>query len=138
MQLLSGGHERFGTFKGEVMGNYNWFSDEELTGLKDPYPAMIDAARGYLGQAIILTFTTGGQHCGHSAHFIGAAADLGLGHLAAGFERDSYVYKLVAALQRAQFKRIEICPLHVHADIGNLIQPDGTYPAPVLFLGQEA
>jgi hypothetical protein len=120
------------------MGNYNWFTDAEIVGLKDPYPAMIDAARGYLGAPIRLTFTTGGQHCAHSAHYIGAAADLGTGHLAAGFERDSYVYKLVAALQKAGFKRIEVCPSHVHADIGDIIQPDGTFPAPVLILGQEA
>ena len=120
------------------MGNFNWFSDAELAGLKDPYPAMIDAARGKLGKPIILTFTTGGQHCGHSAHYIGAAGDLGTGHLAAGFERDSYVYGLVAALISVGFKRIEICPAHVHADIGDQIEPDGTYPAPVLILGQEA
>jgi hypothetical protein len=120
------------------MGNYNFFTDQELSGLKDPYPAMIDAARGKLGKPIILTFTTGGQHCGHSSHYIGAAADLGTGHLAQGFDRDTYVYGLVKALYDVGFKRIEVCPAHIHADIGDMVQPDGTYPAPVLILGQEA
>lgn len=121
----------------EKMGNYNWFTDQELAGLKDPYSAMIDAARGKLGEPIRLTFTTGGEHCGHSAHYIGAAADLGTGHKNGGFDRDSYVYKLVSALLSVGFKRIEICPSHVHADIGDQIQPEG-FPSPVLIIGQEA
>lgn len=116
----------------------DFFSDTEVAGLKDPYPAMIDAARGKLGEPIRLTYTTGGQHCGHSSHFIGAAADLGTGHKDAGFDRDTYQYKLVKALQEVGFQRIEICPNHIHADIGDKIQPDGTYPAPALILGQEA
>lgn len=121
------------------MGNYEpFFKDEELVGLKDPYPGMLYKARGFLNQPIRITFTNTGVHCGHSAHNIGAAADLGTGHLAEGFERDSYVYKLVYALMQAGFQRIEIAPMHVHADIGEVIQPDGTYPAPTLFMGQEA
>lgn len=113
------------------------FTDTELAGLKDPYPQMIEAAREKLGRPIRITHTTDGVHCGHSAHYIGAAADLGTGLLAMGFERDSYVYSLVNALQAAGFKRIEIASAHVHADIGDIIQPDGTYPSPILIIGAE-
>ena len=121
------------------MGNYKYFSDVEIAGLKDNLPAMLDKARGLMDSrilkpAIILTFTTGGQHCGHSTHYEGLAVDIGLGHLAEGFERDQYRWALVKALLEAGFERIEDCPLHVHADIGT--QPN--YSAPVMFLGQEA
>ena len=114
--------------------NLLYFTDEEVAGLVEPMPTMLDITRGLLGLPIILTFTTGGQHCGHSTHYEGKAADLGLGHLAEGFARDSYRYWLVYAAMKAGFKRIEDCPLHVHLDIG--APPD--YASPVLILGQEA
>lgn len=111
-----------------------YFSDAEVSGLADPLPAMLDQLRGWLGLPVILTFTTGGQHCGHSTHYLGKAADCGLGHLAEGFDRDTYRYKFVAAAYKAGFQRIEDCPLHVHLDIG--AAPD--YATPVLILGAEA
>lgn len=121
------------------MGQFHYFSDEEVAGLHMPLPAMLDMTRGAMDPRIkdpriILTFTTGGQHCGHSAHYKGLAVDIGLGHLAAGYERDSYRWALDKALQKAGFERIEHCPLHTHADIGS--PPD--FPAPVMILGKEA
>lgn len=125
------------------MGNYRFFSDQEVAGLIPPLPAMLDMTRGHIDPRIrdprmILTFTAGGEHCGHSAHYLGAAVDVGTGHLAEGFERDSFVWALVKAALEAGFQRIEVAPLHVHLDIGDQVKTDGTYPAPVLFIGQEA
>lgn len=115
------------------MGNFNFFTDEEVAGLNPPLPGMLDALRGYLGKPVILTFTTGGEHCGHSAHYKGLAVDCGLGHLAEGFDRDTYRYSFIAAAYKAGFQRIEDCPLHVHLDIGQ--SPD--YASPVLIIGQD-
>jgi len=114
--------------------NLKHFTDQEVAGLMDPNPAMLDQARDILGQPIIITFTTGGQHCGHSTHYKGLAADLGLGHLAEGFDRDTYRWALIKAIYAAGYQRIEDCPLHVHVDTGQ--PPD--YPSPVLILGQDA
>lgn len=121
------------------MGQFKYFTDAEVAGLQDNLPAMLDMARGLMDiripdARVILTFTTGGQHCGHSAHYKGLAVDIGTGHLSAGFDRDSYSWALTKSLLLAGFERIEICPSHIHADIGK--PPD--YPAPVLILGQEA
>lgn len=116
------------------MSQFNFFTDDEVKGLVDDLPAKLDMARGYLGLPIRLTFTTGGEHCGHSAHYKGLAVDIGLGHLAEGFDRDTYRFKLIGALYKAGFLRIEDCPSHVHVDIGQ--PPD--YPSPVMILGQEA
>jgi len=125
------------------MGNFRFFSDAELVGLKPPLPAMLDMTRGKIDPRIkdpriILTFTTGGNHCQHSSHYIGAGVDCGTGHLEMGYERDSYVWALVKAAFESGFQRIEICPAHVHLDIGDQILPDGTYPAPILIIGTEA
>ena len=111
-----------------------YFTMEEVAGLVDPLPIMLDLLRGFLGLPVILTFTTGGIHCGHSTHPKGMAADCGLGHLAEGAERDTYRYNFINAAYKAQFKRIEDCPLHIHLDIG--APPD--YASPVLILGAEA
>jgi hypothetical protein len=116
------------------MSNWKYFSDDEVAGLKDNLPAMLDMARGIAGVPFRLTFTTGGQHCGHSAHNLGLAVDIGLGDQAEGFDRDTHRFLIIKGLYGAGFERIEDCPLHVHADIGQ--PPD--YPAPVLILGQEA
>lgn len=121
------------------MGNFKFFTDSEIAGLQTPLPAMLDMARGYMDPRIpdpriILISTTGGAHCGHSAHYQGLAVDMGTGHLVAGYERDSYTWALVKSLILAGFQRIEICPVHVHADIGK--PPD--YPEPVLLIGAEA
>lgn len=114
--------------------NLMYFTDEEVSGLKDPLPTMLDILRGFLGLPVILTFTTGGKHCGHSTHPSGEAADCGLGHLAEGAVRDAYRFKFIAAAYKAGFQRIEDCPAHVHLDIGE----SPAYASPVLILGKEA
>jgi len=111
-----------------------YFSAAEVAGLVDPVPTMLDILRGFLGSPVILTSTTGGQHCPHSAHYKGLAVDCGLGHLPAGFERDRYCYMFVRAAMKAGFQRIEVCPLHVHLDHGQ--PPD--YPSPILMMGVDA
>jgi len=110
-----------------------WFTQEEVAGLIEPLPEMLDEARNELGQPIVLTFTTGGQHCGNSAHYKGLAVDIGLGHLAEGFERDTYRWGLYKALFNVGFRRIEFAPLHAHVDIAQ--PPD--YPSPIFWPGQD-
>ena len=116
------------------MGNWNWFTDEEMTGLQTPLPAMLDKARGLAGVPFIITFSTGGQHCGNSAHYKGLAVDLGLGHLSEGFARDTIRGEMLRGIYAAGFKRIEIAPLHLHVDIGQ--PPD--YPSPITWIGTDA
>lgn len=121
-------------YKEESMGNWKFFTDAEVAGLKDNLPAMLDAARGIAGVPFVLTFTTGGQHCGNSAHYKGLAVDIGLGHLAEGFDRDTQRWAIMKGLYGAGFKRIEDAPEHIHADIGE--PPD--YPSPVSWIGTDA
>ena len=116
------------------MGNFKYFSDQELLGLKDNLPAMLDMARGISGVPYIITFSTGGQHCPHSAHYDGKAVDLGLGHMVEGAERDGYRFDMLKGLFEAGFQRIEICPLHIHVDIGD--PPE--YPSPCCWIGTDS
>ena len=126
---------------------WKYFTDAEVAGLVDNIPAMLDMARGLATQwmqritgdpkadvPFILTFTTGGVHCGDSTHGKGLAVDIGLGHLDAGFSRDSQREAIVYGLLMAGFVRIEIAPAHIHADRG---QPP-EYPAPVMPIGTDS
>lgn len=129
------------------MGNWKFFSDAEVAGLQGDVPAMLDMAHGLANQAMakatgdpkayvkfILTFTTGGQHCGNSAHYKGLAADIGLGHLAEGFERDTQRWAIMVGLLGAGFQRVENAELHLHADRGS--PPE--YPSPTLWIGKDS
>jgi len=116
------------------MGELNYFTEQEVAGLKDPLPAMLEKARELAGVPIILTFTTGGQHCTDSTHYKGLAVDIGLGHLAEGFERDTERWAIMKGLFGAGFQRIEVCPLHLHADIG--APPD--YVSPTCWIGTDS
>ena len=116
------------------MSNFHYFSDAEIAGLQTPLPAMLDQARGIAGVPFIITFSTGGVHCGNSAHYKGLAVDLGLGHLAEGFERDTVRGEMLRGLYAAGFKRVEIAPAHLHVDIGQA--PD--YPTPTTWLGTDS
>lgn len=128
------------------MGNFKYFTDAELAGLVDNLPAMLDMAHGQANllmqkatgdpKAYVvfrLTFTTGGQHCGNSAHYQGKAVDIGLGTLDAGFARDTQRWAIVGGLYAAGFQRIEICELHVHADTG--APPD--FVTPTMWIGKD-
>lgn len=116
------------------MGNFKFFTDQEVAGLQGNLPAMLDMARGIAGTPFILTFTTGGIHCGHSAHYKGLAVDIGLGHLAEGFDRDHIRGEMLRGLYASGFKRVEIAPAHLHVDIG---QPP-EYPSPVTWIGTDS
>jgi hypothetical protein len=116
------------------MGQWNFFTDQEMEGLKDNLPAMLDAARKVAGVPFVLTFTTGGKHCGHSAHYKGLAVDIGLGHLLEGADRDRDRFLIIKGLCAAGFQRIETAKSHIHADIG---QPP-EYVSPILWMGADA
>jgi hypothetical protein len=123
-----------GFTQGGKMGNWKFFTDAEVAGLQGNLPAMLDMARGTAGVPFVITFTTGGQHCGNSAHYKGLAVDLGLGHLDAGFPRDNVRGEMLRGLYAAGFKRVEIAPAHLHVDIG---QPP-EYPSPVTWIGTDS
>lgn len=112
---------------------YEWFSDAEVQGLDPRVPRMLDIARTVAGVPFRLTATTGGQHAPNSAHYRGLAVDIGLGHLAEGFARDTQRWAMLKGLYAAGFKRIEICPAHIHVDIGE--PPD--YVSPTCWIGTD-
>ena len=116
------------------MSNFRYFTDEEVAGLKDFLPAMLDTARGIAGVPFILTSTTGGQHAPNSAHYKGLAVDIGLGHLAEGAERDGARWAIMKGLFIAGFQRIEVAPGHIHCDIGQA--PD--YVTPICWIGTDS
>ncbi len=117
------------------MSNFKYFSDGELVGLQDNIPAMLDMARGIAGVPFVLTATVATTgHAPDSTHYKGLAVDIGLGHLVEGFERDTQRWCILKGLYGAGFKRIEVCPLHIHVDIG--VPPD--YPSPLCWIGQDA
>lgn len=130
-----------------TLKKWNFFTDAEVQGLDQELCAMLDKARGLATLALReawgtssievpfrLTSTTGGAHCGHSAHYDGLAVDIGLGHLEEGFERDRQRWAIMHGLHAAGFRRIEDCPLHIHADRAG----PPHYPSPVQWLGKDA
>ena len=129
------------------MGNYRYFTDDEVKGLQGNGPAMLDMARGLATKALqeatgnpnaevpfrlTATVATDG-HSSNSAHYKGLAVDIGLGHLAEGAERDMQRWAILVGLCAAGFKRIEICQLHIHADWGQ--PPD--YASPLCWMGED-
>lgn len=117
------------------MGNYDpYFSDEEVKGLNKDLCAMLYRARGIAGVPFRLTSTTGGQHAPNSAHYKGLAVDIGLGNYQEGFERDFNRHAMLKGLFMAGFKRIEVCPKHIHVDIGE--PPD--YVSPICWIGTDS
>jgi hypothetical protein len=119
---------------GRMMGNFKYFSDTEIAGLKGNLPGMLDMARGIAGIPFRLTSTTGGQHALNSAHYKGLAVDIGLGHLNEGFDRDTARFNIVRGLLATGFKRIELASSHIHVDLGG--PPD--YVSPILWLGTDS
>lgn len=129
------------------MSNFRFFKDEEIAGLQAPLPAMLDMAHGIANVEMSkatdgkvtyvpfrLTSTTGGEHAPNSAHYKGLAVDIGLGHLAEGFERNTQRWAILMGLFGAGFKRIENCELHIHVDLG--APPD--YVSPTFWLGKDS
>jgi hypothetical protein len=120
--------------KEAVMGNWKFFTDAEVAGLNGNLPAMLDMARGIAGVPFRLTATTGGKHAQNSAHYLGLAVDIGLGHMAEGAERDGLRWATMKGLYGAGFKRIEDAPCHIHADIGE--PPD--FVSPCAWIGTDS
>ena len=117
------------------MSNFKYFSDAEVAGLKDNLPAMLDSARGIAGVPFRLTATVATDgHSPNSAHYKGLAVDIGLGHLAEGAERDGARHAILRGCFIAGFQRIEVCPLHIHVDIGQ--PPD--YVSPLCWIGTDS
>ena len=114
--------------------NWNFFTNAEMAGLNGNLPAMLDQARGIAGVPFILTATTGGKHAEHSAHYLGLAVDIGLGHLNPGLERDTVRWSILKGCFAAGFKRIEVAPAHIHVDIAE--PPD--YPSPICWIGTDS
>lgn len=105
--------------------SYKWFSDEEAKGLSPELMSKLDTARTVAGIPFIIS--SGLRTCAanssvmgaeHSTHILGQAVDLGLGHLAAGGERDGARFKMLNALLSAGFQRIGLYDAHIHVDVG--------------------
>lgn len=112
------------------MGKWKHYTDEESAGVSDDVMGRVDMAMDLCGFKAIMT-------CGYrspshnsaiggapnSAHCKGLAVDLAapLGQ----FERE----KLIWALGVVGFKRIELCPRHIHVDT------DGSKPTPCCWWG---
>ncbi len=107
------------------MGKFRHFSEEEANGLDGELMARLDVARDLCGFPIVITSrrrtpeqnaATGGV--ADSSHLLGLAADL---HSPTGqFERE----KLIWALGRAGFRRIEMAPKHIHVCVNPAKQQD--------------
>lgn len=114
---------------------WHYFSDDEMKGLQGNLPAMLDMARGIAGVPFRLTATVATSgHSTNSEHYKGLAVDIGLGHLAAGADRDTVRWAILKGLYGAGFKRIEDCPLHIHAGIGE--PPE--YVSPCAWIGTDS
>ena len=100
------------------MGTWKYFTDEETKGMDPGVVFGLENARGICGFPIKMT--SGYRSLEHnaeiggvpfSAHTKGLAADL---EAPVGqFERE----KLIWALGLSGFKRIELCPRHIHVDL---------------------
>lgn len=109
--------------------SYRYFTDDEAKGLAPELLSKLDTARSVA--AIPFRITSGLRTCAanasvlgaeHSAHIKGLAVDLGLGHLAAGYERDHARCLMKKALFAAGFRRVGSYDLHIHIDVGQ--EPD--------------
>lgn len=119
----------------KVMSNFRYFSDTEIAGLQTPLPAMLDTARGIAGIPFRLTATVSTDgHAPNSAHYKGLAVDIGLGHLDEGAIRDRARFLILKGLFAAGFERIEVCPVHIHVDLGTA--PD--YNSPLCWIGSDS
>ncbi len=107
------------------MGNWKYFTETEAAGLDGELMDRLDVARGLCGFPIIVTSgkRTDNQNAAaggvsDSSHLLGLAADL---HSPTGqFERE----KMIWALGRAGFRRIELATKHIHVDVNPDKQQD--------------
>lgn len=118
---------------------YRYFKDSEVQGLSNELVSKLDTARHVSGVAYIIkrgkatvseNEKVGGVE--DSAHLNGLAVDLGLGHLAEGYDRNHARFLMVKGLYVAGFTRIILYSNHVHADV------DGSKPQETMPLGGES
>ena len=114
------------------MGKYRHFTDDESAGVYSDLMNRLDDARDLCGFPIVMT-------CGYrspdhnaaiggapnSAHCKGLAVDMAAP--VGQFERE----KLIWALGSVGFKRVELCPRHIHVDT------DGEKPSPCCWWGED-
>lgn len=115
------------------MSKWAYFTEEEVKGLDPELVSKLDTARKVANVPFRLTSTTGGIHAPNSAHYRGLAVDIGLGHLAEGFDRNTVRWSILKGLFAAGFERIEVAPLHIHVDMGK--PPD--YVSPICWIGKD-
>jgi hypothetical protein len=104
---------------------WKFFSQKEGAGLSEELMQRLDVARGLCGFPIVITSgkRTDSQNAAaggasDSSHLLGLAADL---HSPTGqFERE----KLIWALGRAGFRRIEMATKHLHVCVNPAKQQD--------------
>lgn len=115
-------------FTTEIMAK--WFSEDEVEGLDPKLVQMLDAARGFAHCPFIIT--SGYRTQGHneaiggvpnSAHTRGLAVDI-----QCNGSRSRFL--MVSALILAGFRRIELAPRHIHADV------DPNLPQDVMWFGE--
>lgn len=111
------------------MGNWKYFTDEEVKGLETELVAKLDQARHYAGIPFVLTSTVRSDESNeralgveNSAHLSGKAVDIRV-------DDSSSRFQIVKGLVMAGFNRIGVYDHHCHADI------DGSKPQNVLWTG---
>lgn len=107
------------------MGKYQYFTDEEITGLQDSTCQKLSIARGIAGVPFVITcgFRTVAQNSvlvesvQDSAHLTGNGVDLAC--------NDSQTrYAMLKGLLGAGFNRIGIYSAHLHADDSPTLPPN--------------
>jgi zinc D-Ala-D-Ala carboxypeptidase len=120
------------------MGNYRYFTDEELKGLDKELCAMLDQARDKAGVPFVITsgLRTASANdalagsVSDSAHLSGLAVDLAVngddhtlnrmmyGLTVAGFDRIGLYFRIQGS---------KLIPAHVHVDISRVLPPQVTW-----------
>ena len=109
------------------MGNFKFFTDDELKGLQGNLPAMLDVARGIAGTPFVISsgYRTPEQEAAlkggvrNSTHSLGLAVDLVCSD-------DNQLFLMMKGLFAAGFRRMGVYHddkmqvHHIHADIGQM------------------
>jgi hypothetical protein len=113
------------TWKGGVMGKYQWFTDAELDKLQDSTCRKLSIARGIAQMPFVITcgFRTEAQNAAlgesvkDSGHLTGNGVDLACS--------DSQTrYAMIKGLLSAGFTRIGVYSAHIHADDSPTLPPN--------------
>jgi Peptidase M15 len=116
------------------MGKWKYFTDEESVGMDETLCQMRDKARELFGFPIEQTsgfrapnVNAATKGASHSAHLVGKAFDM------KAPSDPAMKRRLMWALGRAGFERVEDAPLHFHVDI--LV--DDLHPSPCWWEGED-